>query len=306
MNRPTAAEVLAAMKDHGTDVSPYRGWDRAGSSNTCAAVLIHHTSTSSASISNPAPSLGWAVTAYDKPCANALVGKVPGSTYLLAALNGAAYHCGQGGPWPWAGIPEGNRPDLLWGIEIDDPGVKVGTFTDYQIENTTRMVAALWEVFGWTDPRSIATHKCWTDGCHGGNTRPSPNLGRKNDTIDGAWREWPGSDTPAPYNAPWWRERVLERLSTGPALWDGTIPSRSAVMRVHPEKGDRPGDANLAAWRVKARLADLGYVDPGKVPASKRAPYPVAGLKAYREAQGWPGDGFSERVQARLFGKVKP
>ena len=302
----TPKDVLASMLDHGADVTTYRGWDRSGANpDLCRGVLLHHTATpSSAFANNPAPTLGWCVSAYDKPVANMLIGKEPGSTYLLAAMNGAAYHCGQGGPWDWAGIPAGNRPDMLWGIEIDDPGLDL-TLTDYQVENATKVVAALWQVFGWTDPRSISTHKCWTDLCHGHADRPGANLGRKNDTIDGAWREFPGNPHPIPYNAPFWRDLVDGELGRV-AYWDGTIPSRAAAMKVHPTKGENPGGRNRAAWRLRARLVDLGYASADHIDNEPPSTYPRAAMKRFREAQGWNGDGLSERAQKRLFGKAKP
>ena len=310
MSVPSPKEVLAAMLDHGADVQTYAGWDKTGGAVPTRGVLLHHTATSSASESNPAPTLGWCVSAYEKPVANMLVGKAPGHTYLLAALTGSgsagAYHCGQGGPWPWADIPQGNRPDLLWGIEIDDPGVKA-TLNEYQVENTAKVVAGLWDVFGWKDERSIATHKCWTDGCHGENTKASPNLGRKNDTLDGPWGSWPGSSKPEPFNAPFWREKVKEVLAGGQQLWDGSVPGREAVMNVHPDKGAKnPGGENKGAWRLRARLADLGYIEPEKVQEKKSAKYPTSGMARFRAAQGWDSDGYSKAAQKRLFGVDKP
>ena len=310
---PTPDHVLAAMLDHGADITTYKGWNKTGGAVPTRGVLLHHTSTASASVSNPAPSLGWAVSAYDKPVANMLVGKTPGHTYLLAALTGTgtagAYHCGTGGPWPHAEIPEGNRPDLLWGIEIDDPGTSTSGLTDYQIDNTAKVVAALWDVFEWPDAYRIGTHKCWTDLCHlpaGTVSGPGRYVGRKNDTIDGAWGSWPGDTRPAPYNAPWWRERIAALREDSTQLWDGTIPSRASAMKVHPGKGDNPGGSNKAAWRLRARLADLGYIDRDRVPAEKTSTYPTSGMARFRDAQGWDGDGLSEVAQRRLFGQVKP
>ena len=309
---PTPDQVLAAMLDYGADITPYKGWNMTGGAVPTRGVLLHHTA-SRATVDNPAPTLGWCVSAYNKPVANMLVGKTPGHTYLLAALTGngtaGAYHCGNGGPWPHAGIPEGNRPDLLWGIEIDDPGTSTSGLTDYQVENTVKVVAALWDVFDWPDAYRIGTHKCWTDLCHlppGAVSGPGRNVGRKNDTIDGKWREWPGDTHPAPYNAPWWREQVTALREHGAQLWDGTVPGRDAAMRVHPEKGEKPGGENKAAWRLRARLADLGYIDPSRVTAEKSARYPVSGMTRFRAAQGWDGDGYSENAQRRLFGKEKP
>ena len=85
---PTPQAVLAAMLDYGADVTTYKGWDKTGGAVATRGVLLHHTATSSASESNPAPTLGWFVSAYDKPVANMLIGKTPGHTYLLAALTG--------------------------------------------------------------------------------------------------------------------------------------------------------------------------------------------------------------------------
>ena len=310
MSVPTPDEVLAAMLDHGADVNTYKGWNKTGGAVPTRGVLLHHTASSTASLSNPAPTLGWCVSAYDKPVANMLIGKKPGHTYLLAALTGSgsagAYHCGNGGPWEWAGIPQGNRPDLLWGIEIDDPGVGF-TLTDYQVDNAAKVVAGLWDVFGWTDERAIGTHKCWTDLCHQGASKPGAYLGRKNDTIDGAWKEFPGSNEPSKYNAPFWRELVAAQLGGNTSQnWDGTIPSREAVMKVHPDKGEKPGGKNKAAWRLRARLVDLGYADKKNFTDEPPSTYPKSAMKKFREAQGWEGDGFSEKAQKRLFGEVKP
>lgn len=298
----TANEVLAAMKDHGADVRTYQGWDRPGAPYKARGVLVHHTASPARLFEkDPAPSLGWCVSAYDKPVANMLVGKVPGSTWLLAANNGAAYHCGNGGPWDWAGIPEGNRPDLLWGIEIDDPGTSTSGLSDYQVENTAKVLAALTEVYGWTDERAIGTHKCWTDLCHTGASKPGVHLGRKNDTIDGAWREFPGSDKPQPYNAPFWRELAKDEAGLA-ATWDGTIPRRYAAKRAFDEKKN-----NKATWRMACRLWDLGYRDNKPKPLGEQQ-YPTGAVKRFREAQGWnPGAGApSKALWRRLFGTDKP
>ena len=183
--------------------------------------------------------------------------------------------------------------------------MKVGTLTDYQIENTVKVVAGLWEVFGWTDERAILTHKCWVDGCHGENPDgPSPYKGRKGDTIENPWGAWPGNPDPEPYNAPWWRDLVDAELHDV-ARWDGTIPRRSAVMKVHP-KGEKPGGRNKAAWRLRARLVDLGYASPDHFDPTPPSTYPRAAMKRFREAQGWDGDGYSARAAKRIFGKDKP
>ena len=301
--------LLAAFKDHGVDINPVSGyWDKFGwwQPGNPRGVLVHHTATASASEANPSPTLYWLLRAYNKPAANILVGKVPGHTFLASA--GPAYHCGNGGPWPWAGIPAGNRPDMLFGIEIDDPGVSHSSINEYQVTNTARICAALWEFFGWSDERAIATHACWVSGCHGEKTDgPGPYAGRKNDTLDvPRFGDWPGSPDPTPYNAPWWRERVAEALGEGSQHWDGTVPGRAAVMRVHPEKGDKPGGRNKAAWRLRSRLVDLGYANEDHLDDKPPSTYPVAAMRRFREAQGWDGDGFSKAAQKRIFGTDKP
>lgn len=306
----TASQLLAAMRDHGADVKTVNGWDRYGWWNTCDGVLNHHTATASASVSNPAPSLYWLMNAYDKPAANMLVGKIPGTTYLCAA--GPSYHCGQGAGFKFkeVSVPAGNRPDRLFGIEIDDPGLKPNTLTDYQIENTARINAALWDFFDWPDAVRIGTHKCWTDGCHG--WLPSaPGLaaagqgtrGRKNDTIDGAWASWPGLSSPEPYNAPFWRkeaERYLIR--SAPTTWDGTVPSRAAVARAVEQNV-----ATKATWRLACRLFDLGFRDRPAQPEGKQL-YPTGAVVKFQKSQGWENahGGFSERTQKKMFGKAKP
>lgn len=306
---PTPSQVLAALRDHGVDVQTYKGWDTVGrpwkgpdGSPGLTGGIAHHTAASSASISNPVPALGWCATAFDLPACNMIVGKIPGTSYLLAG--GSVYHCGDGGPVPALGIPERGYlgQTRLFGIEIDDPGLKVGTITDYQIENVSRTFAALAELCGWDIDKSILTHGCYTNGCHGANPNgPSPCLGRKNDTLEGAWSQYPGSDKPEPYNAPWWRENV-KRFSKPVATWDGTIPFRSIAARAF-----QTGEKNKAAWRLACRLHDLGFrPDPAK--PNGEQPYPTAAVKKARMSFGWSaGDGSpSEKLWIRVFGKDKP
>lgn len=303
MLMPSNGEILTAIRDHGADVRLAAGWDSHGDwSKGCRGVINHHTATASASASNPAPSLWWCLNAYDKPVANMLVGKTPGNTWLLSA--GPAYHCGNGGPWPDAGIGAGNHPDMMFGIEIDDPGAfGKYTLTDYQIEQTAKINVALFEVFGWPSLDRIITHGCWTNGCHGVNPRgPSLYVGRKNDTHEGAWGQWPGTDEPEPYNAPWWREQAGKILVEKPATWDGTVPKRSAAKYAMDE-----GKKNKAAWRLACRLYDLGYRGVPPKPLGDQK-YPATAVQRARESWGWnPGRGGpSEKVWNRLFGTDKP
>lgn len=309
---PTPSEVLVALRDHGVDIQTYRGWRTKGrpwktsedpnGPGGLFGVVNHHTAAASASLRNPAPSLDWCANAFSRPACNVLVGKKPGFTYLLAS--GSVFHPGDGGPFPAIGIHgTGNMGYYrLFGIEVEDPGLKPGTITDYQIENTARINAALWDLCGWPDPKRIITHKCWTDGCHGVNPNgPSKYVGRKNDTIDGAWRQYPGDPHPAEYNAPFWRQKAAvyrKRLPT----WDGTVPTVAAVQRAEATEGL----ANKAAWRVACRLYDLGYRrDPARPQGIQS--YPRNAVAKFRVAQGWEAKNgaYGDRVSRRLFGKTK-
>lgn len=306
---PTPSQILAALREAGVDVKTYEGWDTVGrpwkgpdGSPGLTGAVVHHTATASATGSAGCPSLYWAVTAYELPVCNLIVGRGPGDTYLLSA--GSAYHCGDGGPVPALGIPSRGYlgQTRLFGIEIDDPGVAASSMTPYQIENVGRTLAALAGLCGWDVDKSVGTHKCYTDGCHGWNPKgPSPCLGRKNDTIDGPWREFPGNPNPEPYNAPWWREQTKQWMQK-PQTWDGTVPSMAAVQRADDE-----GLRNMAAWRVACRLFDLGYM-PSRPRELGQQKYPAASVIRFQKAQGWkdPHGNFSPSTQKRMFGKVKP
>jgi hypothetical protein len=305
---PTPAQVRQALLDHGVIMDVYAGWDTVGrpwqgpdGSPGLTGGVIHHTANPNASSANYNNILGWAVTAYDKPVCNMLIGKDRAT--LLAA--GSVYHCGLGGPVPALGVSQHGfqGQTRFFGIEIDDPGVKVGTINEFQIDMTARTMAALAELCGWDVSKSIGTHKCYTDGCHGWNPNgPSPSVGRKNDTIDGAWKEYPGSSTPSPYNAPYWRNQVKLRMK--PVMWDGTIPSRTAALKAYTD-----GIANKAAWRVACRLYDVGVlkIKPLALGTQK---YPIKAVQRYQAQIGINPDrqdGLPNKTTwIKLFGADKP
>lgn len=309
-NNPSPSEVRQALLDHAVDVKFYRGWDTVGrpwkgpdGSPGLTGGVIHHTANPNASPGNINGALGWAVTAYELPVCNMLVGKSLGETFLLAS--GSVYHCGDGGPVPALGIPQRGflGQTRLFGIEIDDPGVKVGTITDYQIDNTAKTMSALAELAGWDVDKSILTHKCYTDGCHGANPNgPSPCIGRKNDTLEGAWATWPGDQTPAPYNALWWRDKIKELSTT--QTWDGTVPTQSAALKAATE-----GISNKAAWRVACRLYDLG-LRKHEPSGSGKQEYPLVSMKKYQQQIGIPENrqnGLPNKTTwVKLFGMNKP
>jgi hypothetical protein len=308
---PTPSQLLAALRDHGVDVRLYAKWDTIGREwkndadpngpGGLLGVVNHHTANPYASKTNPAPSLEWVAREYSRPAANMLVGKTPGNTWLVSA--GSCWHPGDGGPFPGVGIPRAGNVGYwrLFGIEVDDPGVKIGTITDYQIEQVARINAALWDLCEWPNGKRIITHKCWTDGCHGVNPDgPSPFVGRKNDTIDGPWRAFPGNPDPEPYNAPWWREEA-KQYRIKPPTWDGTVPRLSAVQRA-----DKDGAKNKAAWRVACRLYDLGFKLSAPV-ANGEQSYPRIAVTKFRVDHGWDAkDGaYTMNVHRTLFGIAK-
>lgn len=303
---PTPSQILAALRGKGVDVQTYQDWDTVGrpwqgpdGSPGLTGAIVHHTATASATGDHGCPSLYWAVSAYELPVCNLLVGRGPGDTYLLSA--GSAYHCGDGGPVAKLGVPSRGflGQTRFFGIEIDDPGTSTSSLTQYQVDNVGRVLAALAELCGWNIDDAIGTHKCYTDGCHGWNTEPSPCLGRKNDTIDGEWSSWPGSTAVANYNAPHWRAQA-KRWSRKVQTWDGTVPGRSAVQTAADK-----GTANKAAWRVACRLYDLSYKNKPAA-ANGVQTYPRQSVIAFQTAQGWadPHGNFSENTQRRMFGKV--
>lgn len=311
---PTPSQVLAALRDHGVDVQTYRGWDSKGrpwrtpedpsGPGGLYGIIQHHTATASASLSNPAPSLNWCANAFSRPACNMLVGKKRGYTYLLAS--GSVFHSGDGGPWPAIGITRAANVGhfRLFGVEIDDPGVKVGSITDYQIENAARIAAALWDLCGWPEDGSrIITHGAWTDGSYGVNPKgPSPYVGRKNDTIAGPWGDYPGAKTARDYNPVFWREQAA-RYRLREETWDGTVPTRAAAERGYADRAV----ANGATWRLACRLYDLGFKKRPSAERGKQA-YPVSALSEFQKTQGLVHtDGRpTPATWRRLFGKDKP
>lgn len=309
---PSPSQLLAALRDHGVDVRLYDKWNTIGrpwaspedpnGPGGLFGVVNHHTANPYASVKDPAPSLEWIAREFSRPAANMLVGKTPGNTWLVSA--GSCWHPGDGGPFPAIGIPKAANVGYfrLFGIEVDDPGLKVGTFTDYQIEQVARINAALWDLCEWPNGKRIITHKCWTDGCHDVNPAgPSPYLGRKNDTIDGAWRAYPGNPDPEPYNAPWWRQQA-KAYRHKPPTWDGTVPRLAAVQRAADDAA-----LNKAGWRVACRLFDLGFKLTAPQPAGEQR-YPRLAVMKFRKDHGMAEkDGaYTMTVHRLLFGKAKP
>ena len=303
MSAPTPSQILAALRDHGVDVRTYKGWDTRGGrwgayGGGLDGIVMHHTSTASATGSKGCPTLYWCAETYDWAIANMIIGRGPGDTYLLSG--NVAYHSGDGGPWPAIGINRAANVGhhQLFGVEIDDPGVKM-TMTDYQVENAARTAAALWDLCGWPDDKRIVTHQAWTDGSYGVNPKgPSPYFGRKGDSLHKSWQEFPGSTKAENYNPVFWREQAA-KYRAKPALWDGTVPRREAVL-----KSAETGIANRAAWRLACRLYDLGVGEKPARPGQQT--YPAKAVAEMQAKWGWkPTGAYSEKTERRIWNKAK-
>lgn len=228
---PTPNQVRDALGDHGVPVRLYQGWDTVGRAwddqgGGLDATVTHHTATRSATGSSGAPSLGWCATAFSRPAANMLVGRGREDVWLLSA--GSCFHPGKGGPFTDLGLGVGNVLHYrAFGIELDDPGVDIGSLTDWQIECNGRILAALQDLTGMPNDRHI-THTCWTNGCHGVNESgsESPYYGRKDDTLGDS-----GGLTGL-YSATFWRAEAKKYLSVGPAPTP-TDPTKSKEHDMH-------------------------------------------------------------------------
>lgn len=296
MINPTSAQIRQALVDHGVDAQFYKDWDKKGNSwsNGMQACVVHHTATQSAVDGNGAPSLYWAVTAFEPMAvANQLVGKDPGTNWYLSS--GATYHSGDGGPWSAVGVGVGNVLHWrAWGIEIDDPG-RSNTINAYQIDQVARTLAALWDLNEWPEDGSrIITHGDWTDsGPFLGEENYGPFRYRKNDTL----RQF--------YDQNFWRNEARKyRKNAIKDTWDGTVPTRTAATKSAMDKL-----ANKAAWRCACKLYDIGIKqDPPQ--ALGKQTYPLAAMKKFQQqsgirlekCNGIPNKG----TWIKLFGKDKP
>ena len=292
--RPTPSQIRQSFVDHNVDAKYWKDWDTSGKpwgsdGGGLYAAVVHHTATASAVEGNGAPTLYWAVNAYSPmKVANQLVGKDPGTNWILSG-NGT-YHSGNGGPWKDVGVGVGNVLHWrAWGIEIDDPGTGK-TINKYQIEQTARVLASLWDLCGWPDDGSrIITHGDWTDsGPYLGESSYGPWIGRKNDTL----RNY--------YDQNFWRKEA-SKYRIGKEMWDGTIPTLTSVQRAVDQ-----GRANKATWRIACRLYDLGFTKR-KPSALGKQKYPKRAVKEFQKSIGWkvPHGNFSLATQNKMFGKEK-
>lgn len=79
-------------------------------------------------------------------------------------------------------------------------------------------------------------------------------------------------------------------------VWDGTTPQYDNV-----KKSEKEGTASIAAWRVAARLYDLGYWD-GKEPKLYSQKYPEKAVADFQQKNKLAVGPYSETTHKKLFG----
>lgn len=262
---PTYGQIKQALIDHKVNFKEMKGattigrpWDAA---NPLVGHVHHHTSTATATGNTGCPTLEWIMTAFNKPAANAIIGR-DGVVYICSY--GSCWHSGLGGPWKSRGLGEGNVGHVrLWGTEIDDPGTSK-TITAAQIESMGRLDAALMAVTGW-DQYALVNHCDWTDA---GKWLMDPSgkadgptgryVGRKDDTL----RQY--------YSADFWRANaakyVIGAKPTPPPAPQSVVSLASV----------QPGKKNKQVVIVQAALKRAGlYVggDSGVFDAKTKTAY---------------------------------
>lgn len=260
---PTYAQIKQAFIDHGVPFKEVRGCTTVGrpwdANNPLEGHVHHHTSTPSATDSNPnpAPTLEWLVTAFSRPAANCLVGR-DGVVYICSW--GSCFHSGNGGPWRSRGLTAGNTGHYrLWGTEIDDPGTG-RTINAKQIESVGRMDAAFIKLCGW-DEFALINHADWTDAGRwlmdstgDADGPPGRWVGRKNDTL----RDF--------YPAAFWRVNARKyAINKVPATTNTiTTPMNKVwLASVQPGKKNRQvSTAQIALKKEGLYAGDItGYFD---------------------------------------------
>lgn len=277
--KPTKDSLELALTVHGVRFKVHpRARHRDMWSSGLRGVVVHHTAGTN--------SVDYLANAWSLPGANCVVNK-DGSVVILAW--GSAWHSGEGGPWD--GVAARNSAHLVaWGIEIEDKGTG-RTINEAQIEATGRMLAAL--VSLGVAPSRVIRHADWTDGTGGVSDQVLPTKGRKIDT-----RKDHG------YTTDFWRIQadkyardVFHAAKPKPGdLWDGRVPELEFVMA-----SQETGKATPAAYRVAARLRDLGHFHG--LPVRGQQTYPKKAVANWQKAQGFKATGlWGPRAQAKVFG----
>lgn len=81
-----------------------------------------------------------------------------------------------------------------------------------------------------------------------------------------------------------------------PHVWDGVVPNIENVWKANKFKLP-----SISAWRVAARLHDLGYWS-GKAPIKYVQLYPTKAVREFQEAKGLPTNGYNRKTHEALFG----
>lgn len=81
-----------------------------------------------------------------------------------------------------------------------------------------------------------------------------------------------------------------------PHVWDGVVPNIENVWKANKFKLP-----SISAWRVAARLHDLGYWS-GKAPIKYVQLYPTKAVREFQEAKGLPTNGYNKKTHEALFG----
>jgi hypothetical protein len=85
-----------------------------------------------------------------------------------------------------------------------------------------------------------------------------------------------------------------------PPVWDGHVPDDVAIYRAEAN----PNVESPAAWRVAARLYDLGYYY-GPAPILGHQGYPTRAVAAWQKDHGWdvnPDGAWGPKASKLLFG----
>lgn len=276
------------------------GWK--GSGALPVGMVLHHTAGAATDSTDPkhrgnqtganSGVVNFVQNKYQVPASNFTLDR-DGTVYVHSAF--PVWHAGVGTfvgrpPWSSFGIPRDDANRWMLGVEIISKGRKKD-FTQAQINSLVQLIRACQDAAGWnhTGTKYLPRHRDWAPG-------------RKVDILytNAEVQRWllaqpgpaPAPPPPPPVPAP--------TPAPAPAkLWDGKVPLLSRVIEAQSK-----GVANQAAYRVAARLADLGYYQGTPAPRLEQG-YPVRAVRAFQKDKGLkprvPGQ-YGEQTHRQLFG----